>query len=163
SVFPGLQGGPLMHVIAAKAVSFKEALSDDFKTYTKNIVKNAKLLSDALTEEGIRIVSGGTDNHLLLLDVTPLNLTGNVAEEVLDQIGITTNKNTIPFDTESPFITSGVRIGTAAVTTRGFGEEEIKEIASIMSLTLKNPDDEAVLKEAEKRVLDLTSKFPLYK
>lgn len=163
SVFPGLQGGPLMHVIAAKAVSFKEALSDDFKTYTKNIVKNAKLLSDALTDEGIRIVSGGTDNHLLLLDVTPLNLTGNVAEEVLDQIGITTNKNTIPFDTESPFITSGVRIGTAAVTTRGFGEEEIKEIASIMSLTLKNPDDEAVLKEAEKRVLDLTSKFPLYK
>src|SRR5699024_7731846 len=162
SVFPGLQGGPLMHVIAAKAVSFKEALSDDFKTYTKNIIKNAKLLSDALMDEGIRVVSGGTDNHLLLLDVTPLNLTGKVAEEVLDKIGITTNKNTIPFDTESPFITSGVRIGTAAVTTRGFGEEEIKEIATIMSLTLKNHENKEVLQEAEDRVVTLTRKFPLY-
>ncbi|HLS20066.1 MAG TPA: serine hydroxymethyltransferase [Bacillota bacterium] len=162
SVFPGVQGGPLMHVIAAKAVSFKEALSDDFKTYTKNIVENAKVLGEALTAEGIRIVSGGTDNHLLLLDVTPLNLTGNVAEEVLDKIGITTNKNTIPFDKESPFVTSGVRIGTAAVTTRGFTKEDIKEIAAIMALTLKNHEDETVLKEAEDRVIALTRKYPLY-
>src|SRR5699024_11271028 len=108
SVFPGMQGGPVMHVIAAKATCFKEALSEDFKTDTKQIVRNAKILGEALVDEGIRIVSGGTDNHLLLLDVTPLELTGRVAEEVLDKIGITTNKNTIPFDTESPFVTSGV-------------------------------------------------------
>lgn len=162
SVFPGVQGGPLMHVIASKAVSFKEALSDDFKTYTKEIIENAKTLGDALTAEGIRIVSGGTDNHLLLLDVTPLNLTGNVAEEVLDDIGITTNKNTIPFDQESPFVTSGVRIGTAAVTTRGFTTEDIEEIAAIMALTLKNHEDEESLKEAEARVIALTKKYPLY-
>src|SRR5690625_4406145 len=162
SVFPGIQGGPLMHVIAAKAVAFKEALSDDFKTYTKNVVENAKTLSEALAAEGIRVVSGGTDNHLLLLDVTPLNLTGNVAEEVLDKIGITTNKNTIPFDTESPFVTSGVRIGTAAVTTRGFTKDDIKEIAKIMSLTLKNHADEQVLQQAEEQVLELMKKYPLY-
>jgi len=162
SVFPGVQGGPLMHVIAAKAVAFKEALSDDFKTYTKNIIENAKTLSDALTAEGIRIVSGGTDNHLLLLDVTPLNLTGNVAEEVLDKIGITTNKNTIPFDKESPFVTSGVRIGTAAVTTRGFTKGDIKEIAAIIALTLKNYEDNTVLNEAKERVIALTKKYPLY-
>ncbi|WP_337019795.1 serine hydroxymethyltransferase, partial [Oceanobacillus massiliensis] len=162
SIFPGIQGGPLMHVIAAKAVSFKEALSGDFKTYAENIVNNAKVLGEALTKEGIRIVSGGTDNHLLLLDVTPLNLTGKVAEKALDDIGITTNKNTIPFDQESPFVTSGIRIGTAAVTTRGFGEKEMKEIASVISLTLKNHDDEAKLEEAAKRVIALTGKFPLY-
>ncbi|WP_442785791.1 serine hydroxymethyltransferase [Lentibacillus sp. Marseille-P4043] len=162
SVFPGMQGGPLMHIIAAKATSFKEALSDDFKAYAKQIIENAKVLGEALTEEGIRIVSGGTDNHLLLLDVTPLNLTGKVAEKVLDDIGITANKNTIPFDTESPFVTSGVRIGTAAVTTRGFAEAEMKEIASIISLTLKNHEDEAKLKEAADRVKTLTDKFPLY-
>ena len=162
SIFPGIQGGPLMHIIAAKAVSFKEALSDEFKEYANNIINNATVLGEALTEEGIRIVSGGTDNHLLLLDVTPLNLTGKVAEKALDDIGITTNKNTIPFDTESPFVTSGVRIGTAAVTSRGFGEEEMKEIAAIISLTLKNYEDEAVLEEAAKRVAALTEKFPLY-
>lgn len=162
SIFPGIQGGPLMHIIAAKAVSFKEALSNEFKEYANNIIKNAKVLGDALNEEGIRIVSDGTDNHLLLLDVTPLNLTGKVAEKALDDIGITTNKNTIPFDTESPFVTSGVRIGTAAVTSRGFGEEEMKEIAAIISLTLKNNEDEAVLEEAAKRVAALTEKFPLY-
>ncbi|WP_067728514.1 serine hydroxymethyltransferase [Oceanobacillus damuensis] len=162
SIFPGIQGGPLMHVIAAKAVSFKEALSDDFKTYAKNIVHNAKVLGEALTKEGVRIVSGGTDNHLLLLDVTPLNLTGKVAEKALDDIGITTNKNTIPFDTESPFVTSGIRIGTAAVTTRGFGEQEMKEIAAIIFLTLHNHEDEAKLEEAAKRVIALTEKFPLY-
>jgi glycine hydroxymethyltransferase len=162
SVFPGMQGGPLMHVIAAKATAFKEALSDDFKAYSKQIIVNTKALGDALVEEGIRIVSGGTDNHLLLLDVTPLGLTGKVAEHVLDEIGITTNKNTIPFDTESPFVTSGVRIGTAAVTTRGFNETDMKEIASIMALVLKNHEDEAVFKEAADRVLALTNKSPLY-
>ena len=162
SVFPGMQGGPLMHVIAAKAVSFKEALSDEFKTYSKQVIKNAQKLGEALMEEGIRIVSGGTDNHLLLLDVTPLHLTGKVAEKVLDDIGITTNKNTIPFDTESPFVTSGVRIGTAAVTTRGFTEAEMVEIAQIMSRTLKNHEDEAILKEVTEQVAALTAKFPLY-
>ncbi len=162
SVFPGMQGGPLMHIIAAKAVSFKEALSDEFKTYSKQIIQNAQTLSKALNEEGVRIVSGGTDNHLLLLDVTPLGLTGKVAEKVLDDIGITTNKNTIPFDTASPFITSGVRVGTAAVTSRGFGEKEMKEIASIISLTLKNHEDAAKLNEAKERVAELTSKLPLY-
>jgi glycine hydroxymethyltransferase len=162
SVFPGMQGGPLMHIIAAKAVSFKEALSDEFKTYSKQIIQNAQTLSKALNEEGVRIVSGGTDNHLLLLDVTPLGLTGKVAEKVLDDIGITTNKNTIPFDTASPFITSGVRVGTAAVTSRGFGEKEMKEIASIISLTLKNHEDAQKLNEAKERVAELTSKLPLY-
>ncbi|GAQ16813.1 serine hydroxymethyltransferase [Oceanobacillus picturae] len=162
SVFPGMQGGPLMHIIAAKAVSFKEALSDEFKTYSKQIIQNAQTLSKALNDEGVRIVSGGTDNHLLLLDVTPLGLTGKVAEKVLDDIGITTNKNTIPFDTASPFITSGVRVGTAAVTSRGFGEKEMKEIASIISLTLKNHEDAAKLNEAKERVAELTSKLPLY-
>jgi len=162
SVFPGVQGGPLMHVIAAKAVSFKEALSDDFKQYAKNIVQNAKILGKALTEEGVRVVSGGTDNHLLLIDVKTLNLTGKVAEEVLDDIGITANKNTIPFDTEKPSVTSGLRIGTAAVTTRGFGEAEMKEIAGIISSTLKNHEDQATLEESSKRVKTLTGKFPLY-
>ncbi len=163
AIFPGIQGGPLMHIIAAKAVSFKEVLSDDFKAYSGNIVDNAKALGEALQKEGIRIVSGGTDNHLLLLDVTPLNLTGKVAEKALDDVGVTTNKNTIPFDTESPFVTSGVRIGTAAVTTRGFGIEEMKEIAAIISLTLKNYEDEEKLNEAKERVQALTEKFPLYK
>ncbi|WP_077298039.1 serine hydroxymethyltransferase [Virgibacillus pantothenticus] len=162
AVFPGMQGGPLMHIIAAKAVSFKEALSDSFKTYSKQIIENAKVLAESLQSEGIRIVSGGTDNHLLLLDVTPLGLTGKVAEHVLDSIGITTNKNTIPFDTESPFVTSGVRIGTAAVTTRGFGKTEMEEIASILAITLKNHDDAKVLEAAAQRVKTLTEKFPLY-
>ncbi|MFU0789384.1 serine hydroxymethyltransferase [Virgibacillus proomii] len=162
AVFPGMQGGPLMHIIAAKAVSFKEALSDSFKTYCKKIIENANALAEALQSEGIRIVSGGTDNHLLLLDVTPLGLTGKIAEQVLDDIGITANKNTIPFDKESPFITSGLRIGTAAVTTRGFGKEEMKEIANIISLTLKNHEDENALTTAEQRVKALTEKFPLY-
>lgn len=162
SVFPGIQGGPLMHVIAAKATSFKEALTDDFKTYSKQIIANAKALGEALADEGIRIVSGGTDNHLLLLDVTPLGLTGKTAEQALDEIGITANKNTIPFETESPFVTSGLRIGTAAVTSRGFDEQDMKEIAAIMSLVLKNHEDNAVFKEAEERVRSLTSKSPLY-
>lgn len=161
-VFPGIQGGPLMHVIAAKATSFKEALSDDFKTYAKQIIANTQALGEGLTAGGIRIVSGGSDNHLLLLDVSKLGLTGKVAEEALDKIGITTNKNTIPFDKESPFVTSGVRVGTAAVTTRGFTEAEMKEVAEIIVLTLNNLEDETKLAEASKRVTELTNKFPLY-
>ncbi|CAM3604073.1 serine hydroxymethyltransferase [Cytobacillus oceanisediminis] len=162
SIFPGIQGGPLMHVIAAKAVAFGEALQEDFKTYAGNIISNAKKLAEALQSEGIDLVSGGTDNHLLLVDLRSLGLTGKVAEKVLDEVGITVNKNTIPFDPESPFVTSGVRIGTAAVTSRGFGEKEMEEIASIIAFTLKNHEDEEKLKEASQRVEALTSSFTLY-
>src|SRR5699024_6614668 len=162
SVFPGLQGGPLMHVIAAKAMCFKEALSDEFKAYSEQIIANAKALAEALREEGIRIVSGGTDNHLILLDVTPLGVTGKDAEKVLDDIGVTTNKNTIPFDTESPFVTSGIRVGTAAVTTRGFKEAELVEVGAIIALALKNYQDQTKLQEAKERVKALTDRFPIY-
>jgi glycine hydroxymethyltransferase len=162
SIFPGIQGGPLMHVIAAKAVAFGEALQDDFKQYAENIISNANRLAEGLKKEGIDLVSDGTDNHLLLVDLRSLGLTGKVAEKVLDDIGITVNKNTIPFDPESPFVTSGVRIGTAAVTSRGFGHQEMDEIASLIAFTLKNHEDEAKLEEAKKRVEDLTSKFELY-
>ncbi len=162
SVFPGMQGGPLMHVIAAKAVAFKEALSDDFKEYSKQVVKNAAVLAEELSNAGVRIVSGGTDNHLLLLDVKTLGFTGKDAEKVLDDILITTNKNTIPFDTESPFVTSGVRIGTAAVTSRGFKEAEIKEVADIIATALKNHENQEVLDGLKERVLNLTERFPLY-
>jgi glycine hydroxymethyltransferase len=162
-IFPGIQGGPLMHVIAAKAVAFGEAQQPEFKEYIDQVVKNANVLADSLTAEGVDIVSGGTDNHLLLLDLRSLNLTGKVAEHVLDEVGITTNKNTIPFDPESPFVTSGIRLGTAAVTSRGFKEQEMKEIASIMALLLKNPEDEAVKKEAAERTAKLTASLPLYK
>lgn len=162
SIFPGIQGGPLMHVIAAKAVAFGEALQESFKEYADKIISNAKYLAEKLQEEGLTLVSGGTDNHLLLVDVRSLGLTGKVAEKVLDEVGITVNKNTIPFETESPFVTSGVRIGTAAVTSRGFGEAEMEEIASIISFTLKNHEDEAKLEEAKQRVEALTSRFPLY-
>ncbi|OXB93179.1 MULTISPECIES: serine hydroxymethyltransferase [Anoxybacillaceae] len=163
AIFPGIQGGPLMHVIAAKAVALGEALQDSFKTYAQNIINNAKRLAEALKKEGFTLVSGGTDNHLLLIDLRSLGLTGKVAEKVLDEVGITVNKNTIPYDPESPFVTSGIRIGTAAVTTRGFGLEEMDEIASIISLTLKHHEDEAKLEEARKRVAALTEKFPLYR
>lgn len=162
SIFPGIQGGPLMHVIAAKAVAFGEALQDSFKEYAANIISNAKTLAESLQKEGINLVSGGTDNHLLLIDVRSLGLTGKVAEHVLDEVGITVNKNTIPFDTASPFVTSGIRIGTAAVTSRGFGATEMEEIASIISFTLKNHEDEAKLAEARERVSALTSRFTLY-
>lgn len=162
SIFPGIQGGPLMHVIAAKAVAFGEALQDSFKEYAGQIISNAKRLAEGLQKEGLNLVSGGTDNHLLLIDVQNLGLTGKVAEKVLDEIGITVNKNTIPFDPQSPFVTSGIRIGTAAVTSRGFGPEEMDEIASIIAFTLKNHEDEAKLKEASGRVEDLTQKFVLY-
>ncbi|MBY0123244.1 serine hydroxymethyltransferase [Bacillus sp. S/N-304-OC-R1] len=162
SIFPGIQGGPLMHVIAAKAVAFGEALQDDFKTYASNIISNAKHLAESLQKEGIDLVSGGTDNHLLLVDLRSLGLTGKVAEHVLDEVGITVNKNTIPFDPQSPFVTSGIRIGTAAVTSRGFGEKEMEEIAAIIALTLKNHEDEGKLEEARNRVEALTSNFTLY-
>lgn len=162
SIFPGVQGGPLMHVIAAKAVAFGEALKPEFKTYIQQVKKNAKAFGEALVAEGVDIVSGGTDNHLVLLNLRSLGITGKVAEHVLDEIGITVNKNTIPFDTESPFVTSGIRIGTPAVTTRGFKEEEMKEIASIIAKLLKNHEDEDVKKEARQRVTALTDKFPLY-
>ncbi|RSL31804.1 serine hydroxymethyltransferase [Salibacterium salarium] len=162
AIFPGLQGGPLMHVIAAKAVSFGEALTDDFKQYSNNIVKNSKRLGAALQHAGIDLVSGGSDNHLLLLDLQSLGITGKVAEKALDEVGLTTNKNAIPFDPESPFVTSGIRIGTAAVTSRGFGEEEMDEIGAVMALALKNHEDEETLKEAARRVDALTEKFPMY-
>lgn len=159
SIFPGIQGGPLMHIIAAKAVSFKEALEDDFKEYQKQVLKNAKTLADNLIEKGFRLVSGGTDNHLMLVDVSKKGLTGKKAEALLDHIGITTNKNTIPFETESPFVTSGLRIGTPAVTTRGMKEEDMKEIANIISLTLEEKTDENTLKGLVKSLCD---RFPLY-
>ena len=162
TVFPGVQGGPLMHVIAAKAVAFGEVLQDNFKVYAENVIKNAKQLGESLQAEGVNLVSGGTDNHLLLLDMRSLGITGKVAEKVLDDVGITVNKNTIPYDPEKPFVTSGVRIGTAAVTSRGFGVEDMKEIASIIALTLKNHEDEATLAQAKQRVEALSSKFELY-
>ncbi|QIH79239.1 aminotransferase class I/II-fold pyridoxal phosphate-dependent enzyme [Macrococcoides canis] len=161
-IFPGIQGGPLMHVIAAKAVAFGEALTEDFKAYQQQVVLNAKTLADALTEKGLRIVSGGTDNHVMSIDVTSFNITGKVAERALDDVGITTNKNTIPFDKESPFVTSGIRIGTPAVTTRGFNEEDMKEIASIIADVLAHPEDEAVKRDAKARVRTITEKYPLY-
>lgn len=162
AVFPGIQGGPLMHVIAAKAVAFGEALQPEFKEYAKQIKKNAKALAQSLMDEGVEIVSGGTDNHLLLLNVKSLGLTGKVAEHLLDEVAITTNKNTIPYDTESPFVTSGVRVGTAAITTRGFKEEDAAEVGKIIASVLKNPEDEAVKIQARERVQALTDKFPLY-
>lgn len=163
TIFPGIQGGPLMHVIAGKAVSFGEALQPEFKEYQKQVIKNAQKLAATLEDEGLRIVSGGTDNHLICLDVKgSLGITGKLAENALDEVGITCNKNTIPFDQEKPFVTSGIRLGTPAVTSRGFDEEAIEEVGRIIALVLKNPEDEQTLKEAHERVLSLTSKFPLY-
>ncbi|UOQ94962.1 serine hydroxymethyltransferase [Halobacillus shinanisalinarum] len=162
SVFPGMQGGPLMHVIAAKAVSFKEALEPEFKQYSRQVIANAKQLAESLKKNGVRLVSGGTDNHLLLLDLQTLGLTGKVAEKALDEVGLTTNKNAIPFDPESPFVTSGIRIGTAAVTSRGFKEKEMEEIAEQIAYTLKNHEDADKLKEVAERVQKLTARFPLY-
>ncbi|NMB07820.1 MAG: serine hydroxymethyltransferase [Tissierellia bacterium] len=159
AIFPGIQGGPLMHVIAAKAVSFGEALQDDFKEYQKQIINNANALAEALKEKGFRLVSNGTDNHLILLDVRNKGLTGKKAEELLEAVNITTNKNTIPFDPESPFITSGIRIGTPAITTRGMKEKEMKEIAEIMDLAL---DENNNREELRNRTLDLCKRFPLY-
>ncbi|MDF9840091.1 glycine hydroxymethyltransferase [Paenibacillus sp. PastF-1] len=162
AVFPGSQGGPLMHVIASKAVSFGEALQPSFKTYAENVVKNAKVLAETLIGEGVNIVSGGTDNHLMLLDTRNLNITGKDAEKVLDSIGITVNKNAIPFDPTSPFVTSGIRIGTPAVTSRGMDEQAMTVIGRVIANVLKNPKDETVLAEAAREVAALTEKFPIY-
>lgn len=162
SVFPGVQGGPLMHVIAAKAVAFGEALQPDFKDYASRIVSNAHAFAEALKAEGLTLVSDGTDNHLVLIDVSKIGLTGKVAEHLLDEVSITTNKNTIPYDEQSPFVTSGVRMGTPAVTSRGFDEEAMKEVAAIIALTLKNPEDAAKHEEARQRVAALCQRFPMY-
>lgn len=160
AIFPGIQGGPLMHVIAAKAVCFGEALKDEFKEYQKQVVKNAKVLAESLKEKGYRLVSGGTDNHLILIDVRSKGLTGKKAEELLEQVNITTNKNTIPFDPEKPTVTSGIRIGTPAVTTRGMKEEEMKKIAELIDRAF---DENISRDEIKKEVLELCSRFPLYK
>jgi len=160
AVFPGIQGGPLMHVIAAKAVCLKEALSDEFKAYQKQIVKNAAAMAEAFVENGIPLVSGGTDNHLMLLNLSDMGLTGKEAEHRLDEVGITANKNAIPFDTQSPFITSGVRIGTPAVTSRGMKEDDMREIATLVAMTLKDYENKA--DEVRTRVAALCKKYPLY-
>lgn len=158
SLFPGIQGGPLMHIIAGKAVAFKEALTDEFKEYQKQIIKNAKVLAEELMNMGYNLISGGTDNHLMLVDLTNKNITGKEAEALLDKVGITVNKNAIPYDTQKPNITSGIRIGTPAMTTRGMKEEEMKTIAKLIDMTLSGKDEEQIAKE----VLELTSRFPLY-
>lgn len=162
AIFPGIQGGPLMHIIAAKAVALGEAQQDSFKQYSANVIANAKKLAQALIDEGFNLVSGGTDNHLVLIDVRNLNLTGKKAEELLDSVGVTVNKNAIPFDPEKPFVTSGLRLGTPAVTTRGFDEAAMEEIARIMALTLKNPEDTAAHDDARQKVAELCNKHPLY-
>ncbi len=162
-VFPGIQGGPLMHVIAAKAAAFKEALSDDFKTYQKNVIKNAKALAKALIDLGFHVVSGGTDNHLLLVEVKSLTgLTGKDAEKLLDNVNITCNKNTVPNDEEKPFITSGIRLGTPAITTRGFQEKDMVIIAECIYNTLMHKDNEETLKQVKETVKTLTDTYPLH-
>ena len=160
NIFPGIPGGPLMHIIAGKAVCFGEALKDDFKEYGKNIVKNAKTLAEELMNYGFNVVSGGTDNHLLLVDLRNKGITGKEAEKLLDSVSITTNKNTVPNETESPFVTSGIRIGTAAVTTRGFGENEMKEIARFINDAIENRDKD--LSKIKAEVNALCAKFPIY-
>ena len=159
SIFPGIQGGPLMHIIAAKAVALKEALTDEFKEYQEQILKNANALAEKLQSYGMRLVSGGTDNHLMLVDLTNMEITGKKAENALDKVGITLNKNTIPFETRSPFVTSGVRIGTPAVTTRGMKEEEMELIGELIFETLKNVDDEDELDKIRERVYQLSDEF----
>ena len=162
AIFPGIQGGPLMHVIAAKAVAFKEALSDEFKVYQQQVLDNAKALADELVKKGFRIVSGGTDNHLMLVDLRSKNITGKEAQFLLDEIGITANRNTIPFEPLSPFVTSGIRLGTPALTTRGLKEEDIREVADIIADVIENREDSAVLEAAKAKVQAICKKFPLY-
>ena len=162
AIFPGTQGGPLMHVIAAKAVALHEALQPEFKVYQQAILDNCKALAEGLLSEGFRLVSNGTDNHLLLVDVRGQGLTGKEAEHLLDEAGVTCNKNTIPFDPASPFVTSGIRLGTAAVTSRGFKQEDLKEVAAIIGLVLNNPADLDKQKEAVARVAALCTKYPMY-
>ena len=162
TIFPGIQGGPLVHIIAAKAVAFKEALQPEYKEYQKQVRKNAKAMADELVKGGLRIVSGGTDNHLMLVDLRPKNVTGKAAEEALEKAGITCNKNAIPNDPEKPFITSGVRLGTPAITARGMKEEEARKIAKMIIKVLENINDEEKIAEVKKEVVELTKKFPLY-
>lgn len=162
AVFPGIQGGPLMHVIAAKAVALGEALQPEFKNYAEQIIKNAKVLADKLIADGFRIVSGGTDNHLMLVDLTNKNITGKIAQNVLDEVNITANKNTIPFEPLSPFVTSGLRLGSPALTARGFKENDMAEVADIIAMVLNNPDDENKKSSARERVAALCKKYPVY-
>jgi glycine hydroxymethyltransferase len=161
-VFPGMQGGPLMHVIAAKAVAFKEALQPEFKEYQQQIIKNAQAMADELKKQGFRLVSGGTDNHLMLVDLTDKNVTGKDAQEALDRASVTVNKNGIPFDTKGPQVTSGIRIGTPAVTTRGMKENEMRLIASYISDVIKDINNEQKIKDVAKQVKGLCDQFPLY-
>ena len=162
AIFPGIQGGPLMHVVAAKAVAFKEALSDEFKVYQQQVLDNAKALADELVKKGFRIVSGGTDNHLMLVDLRSKNITGKEAQFLLDEIGITANRNTIPFEPLSPFVTSGIRLGTPALTTRGLKEDDIREVADIIADVIENREDGAVIETAKAEVQAICKKFPLY-
>lgn len=162
AVFPGIQGGPLMHIIAAKAVAFKEAMSEEFQQYQRQIIKNSQALAEGLLKRGFRLVSGGTDNHLILVDLNNKGITGKEAEEALDRIGITVNKNSIPFDTRSPFVTSGIRLGTPAVTSRGMREAEMFEIADIIGMVLERPGEEDVRRKAAGLVEGLCQRFPLY-
>ena len=161
-VFPGMQGGPLMHVIAAKAVAFKEALMPEFKVYQNQIIKNAQAMADEMKNQGFRLVSGGTDNHLMLVDLTDKNVSGKEVQEALDRASITVNKNGIPFDTKGPQVTSGIRIGTPAVTTRGMKEDEMRLIASYIADVVKNVSDEKKIKAVAEKVEALCSRFPLY-
>jgi glycine hydroxymethyltransferase len=162
AVFPGVQGGPLMHVIAAKAVAFKEALAPEWKAYQRQLVANAAALAKALQGEGWRLVSGGTDNHLMLVDVFAKGITGKVAEKALDKAGITANKNTIPFDTNSPMVASGIRLGTPALTTRGMKEGDMAEVAKLVSRALHAVENEAELAEVKREVRKMCERFPLY-
>ncbi|MDC0036961.1 serine hydroxymethyltransferase [bacterium] len=162
AVFPGIQGGPLMHVIAAKAVALKEAMSDEFKRYQEQLVANAKIIAQVLAEKEFRIVSGGTNNHLVLVDLQSKGITGKVAEAVLESVGITVNKNAVPFDPESPFVTSGIRIGTASLTSRGMKESDMSDVATMIADILSNPEDETVQSRVKRDVQALTASFPLY-
>ena len=162
AVFPGIQGGPLMHVIAAKAVALGEALRPEFKEYAAQTIKNAKALAETLQQDGFRIVSGGTDNHLMLVDLTSKDITGKEAQNVLDEVNITSNRNTIPFERRSPFVTSGIRLGSPALTTRGFKEDDMREVGNIIALVLNDPQNEEKKEEARRRVAALCAKYPLY-
>ena len=162
AVFPGIQGGPLMHVIAAKAVALGEALRPEFKEYAAQTIKNAKALAETLQQDGFRIVSGGTDNHLMLVDLTSKDITGKEAQTVLDEVNITSNRNTIPFEPRSPFVTSGIRLGSPALTTRGFKEDDMREVGNIIALVLNDPQNEEKKEEARRRVAALCAKYPLY-
>ncbi len=162
AVFPGIQGGPLMHVIAAKAVALGEALRPEFKEYAAQTIKNAKALAETLQQDGFRIVSGGTDNHLMLVDLTSKDITGKEAQNVLDEVNITSNRNTIPFEPRSPFVTSGIRLGSPALTTRGFKEDDMREVGNIIALVLNDPTNEEKKEEARRRVAALCAKYPLY-